>query len=341
MSELKENPFLRLRDLYTEPGADLVHQQMIHWMRMTLEWVDHVLSQHPPAWPEPEIRRRALYMLDEPLHVLSAPIEPPVCEFLNRRIEKSVLEIESEIVSDGITIWKLYNHGFIVKSPEATLGFDLHRGPFESFHIKSDLFDRILQAAQVLFISHEHGDHADKYAVSRMMESGKPVIAPPDLWQDDALHSQLIKPERDWKIEHRLTLDDTPIMFRVFPGHQGAKLLNNVYMVELPCDHHIMHTGDQSDSSDFDVWIDDIHEAFDVDVLIPNCWTTDLPRLLRGVCPRLVITGHENELAHKVDHREAFSKTYSHIVEEQIPVLVMAWGERYHFEWTSGGWINT
>ena len=329
---MKSNPFLALGRLYEEPEMREIHRQMACWMESTLEWVDGVLSRHPPEWPEPAIRRRALFVLDEPLHVLSAPVEPCLNEFLNSRIESAVLEIEREVVASGLTIWKLYNHGFVVKTPELTLGFDLHRGPFESFCIESGLFDRILDSTQALFISHEHGDHADAYALRRMVESGRPVIVPPRLWEEDAIYPQLIKPERHWKPENKLLLDDASITYRVFPGHQGADLLNNVYLVELPKGLHIMHTGDQSYPEDFYVWIDRLHEQFRIDVLLPNCWSTHLDRLIQGVAPRLVITGHENEMSHPVDHREAFSKTYAHIVGERTPVLVMAWGERYHYE---------
>jgi len=329
---MKNNPFLALRRLYEEPEMQEIHRQMACWMASTLKWVDGVLNRHPPEWPEPAIRRRALLVLDEPLHVLSAPAEPCLNEFLNSRIESAVSEIEHEVVTSGLTIWKLYNHGFVVKTPELTIGFDLHRGPFESFCIEPGLFDRLLDATQALFISHEHGDHADAYAAGRMVESGRPVIVPPRLWEEDAIYPQLIKPERHWKPENRLALDDTSITYRVFPGHQGADLLNNVYLVELPKGLHILHTGDQSHMEDFYVWIDRLHEQFKVDVLLPNCWSTRLDRLIQGVSPRLVITGHENEMSHPVDHREAFSKTYAHVVRERTPVLVMAWGERYHYE---------
>jgi L-ascorbate metabolism protein UlaG (beta-lactamase superfamily) len=305
---------------------------MLRWMEGTLAWVDGVLTAHPPAWPEPEIRRRALYMLDEPLHLLSAPIEPPVAGFLNRRIQKAVGEMENEQVTSGVTLWKLYNHGFVVKTPEVTIGFDLHQGPFETLHIAPELFDRILQATQALFISHTHSDHADGYAVSRMVEMGRPVIVPPGLALGSEWHDRLIQPERHWKANHKLALGEADISYRVFPGHQGAELLNNVYLVDLSYDLHIMQTGDQSLMEDFYVWIDRVQERFEVDVLLPNCWTTDLRRLIAGTRPRLVITGHENEMGHPVDHREAFSKTYAHIAEEPTPVLVMAWGERYHYE---------
>jgi L-ascorbate metabolism protein UlaG (beta-lactamase superfamily) len=329
---MQENPFLCLQRLYEEPETKAIHQKMLRWMESTLVWVDDVLTACPPAWPEPEIRRRALYMLDEPLHVLSAPIEPPVANLLNRRIKRAVGEIESEQVESGITIWKLYNHGFVVKTSELTLGFDIHRGPFETLHIASELFDRILEATQALFISHTHGDHADGYAISRMIEMGRPVIAPPNLGRDSEWRDRLIQPERHWKVSNKLALGEVDISYRVFPGHQGAELLNNVYWVDLAYDLYIMHTGDQSLMEDFYVWIDRVREQFEVDVLLPNCWTTDLRRLIDGTQPRLVIPGHENEMAHPVDHREAFSKTYAHIAEEPTPVLVMAWGERYHYE---------
>ncbi len=57
MAKLKENPFLVLRNLYAKPETERIHQQMVRWMRMTLEWIDGVLTQYPPSLPEPEIRR--------------------------------------------------------------------------------------------------------------------------------------------------------------------------------------------------------------------------------------------------------------------------------------------
>lgn len=329
---MKNNPFLGLERLYAAPDTQSIREQMVHWMDSTYRWVDEALNQNPPQWPEPVIRRQALLMLDEPLHVLSAPVEPCLNAFLNRRIARTVDQIESETVTSGMTLWKLYNHGFVIKTPDVTIGFDLHRGPFESFQIETGLFDRLLQAVQALFISHAHSDHADADAIPRMVDLGRPVIVPPGLWEGNPLAQHLITPERHWKVENRLDLGAAPLTYRIFPGHQGTELLNNVTLVEFPNGLHVMQTGDQSNREDFAIWIDRVHEAFPIDVLLPNCWSTDLPRLIKGTAPQLVITGHENEMSHPVDHREAFSKTYGHIVNEQTPVLVMAWGERYHYE---------
>ncbi|MBN1247977.1 MAG: hypothetical protein JXC32_09995, partial [Anaerolineae bacterium] len=329
---MRPNPFLGLEALYADRETQAIRQRMVAWMAETLAWVDDALNQHPPAWPEPAMRRQALFMLDEPLHVLSAPLEPCLNDFLNRRIARAVAEIEGEVVTHGMTLWKLYNHGFIVKTPELTIGFDLHRGPFDTFQIDAALFDRILHLTQALFISHAHSDHADATAIPRMVALGRPVIVPPGLFDGDPLENQVTTPERHWKIENHLTLGGADLSYRIYPGHQGSELLNNVVLVTLPGGLSVMHTGDQSNWEDFRVWIDRVHTQAEVDVLLPNCWSTDLPRLIRGVAPRLVITGHENEMSHPVDHREAFSKTYGHIVDEQTPVLVMAWGERYHYD---------
>ena len=43
-------------------------------------------------------------------------------------------------------------------------------------------------------------------------------------------------------------------------------------------------------------WLATVGQHHDVDVLLPNCWTPDLPYMIRSVDPQVTITGHENEL---------------------------------------------
>jgi hypothetical protein len=68
-----------------------------------------------------------------------------------------------------------------------------------------------------------------------------------------------------------------------------------------------------------------------VDVLLPNCWGNALDRTMRGINPKLVITGHENETAHTVDHREDYAQTYNRLFSSQYPAVVMTWGEAYYY----------
>jgi hypothetical protein len=47
------------------------------------------------------------------------------------------------------------------------------------------------------------------------------------------------------------------------------------------------------------------------------------------VNPKLILTGHENEMGHTVDHREDYTQTYNHLFGVPYPFIVMAWGESF------------
>jgi hypothetical protein len=53
--------------------------------------------------------------------------------------------------------------------------------------------------------------------------------------------------------------------------------------------------------------------------------------MIRGMKPQLVITGHENELGHTIDHREPYWLTYERIKPADRPGILMTWGESYHY----------
>lgn len=68
-----------------------------------------------------------------------------------------------------------------------------------------------------------------------------------------------------------------------------------------------------------------------VDVLFPNCWTPDIQRMIRGFKPKLVMTGHENEMGHTIDHRESNWLTYTRTKGSISPFILLTWGESYHY----------
>ena len=78
-------------------------------------------------------------------------------------------------------------------------------------------------------------------------------------------------------------------------------------------------------------WIDGVGNNHKVDVLIPNCWTTDPKRSAEGYNPKLIIPAHENELGHSIDHREAYALNYSRW-NVPYPTLFMTWGESFHYK---------
>ena len=152
-----------------------------------LNMADSVLRMLPPQVEEPLSRTLALYLLDALFHDVYADRRPPVHDFLWHRIEQAAQEIEHTQVPEGLMIWKMYDHGFVVRTASVTIAFDLIRPEtrLPSMHKDTEVsIDRIIQSCDVLFVSHEHTDHADAWVAERFLELGKVVVAPPSVWED-------------------------------------------------------------------------------------------------------------------------------------------------------------
>ncbi|MBI2424144.1 MAG: hypothetical protein HYV27_15035 [Candidatus Hydrogenedentes bacterium] len=328
-----------------------------------LATVDETLAAHPPVVPEPLERRLALAVMDGLLHDVYAPNRPPIQAFYQRRIEQLTGAMEATQVQEGARIWKLYNHGFIVRTATVTLGFDLHRGvagfrvndpkegkssvPSPGFPIRQDFVERIARQCDVLFISHLHRDHADDAFAQAFIDQGKPVVAPPGVFPNSDLATKLTVLPREAGLLQRLPIQNgaRELELVVYPGqqYQSGGPPNNVVLVFTPEKMSFAHNGDQINDpypeyqEDFK-WIDQVHEKYDVDVLMTNCWTNDIFRFTRGFDPKLVLPGHQNELGHPIWDRvpywgdaEFLKLNYPELLASDYPVLVMTWGESYHY----------
>jgi L-ascorbate metabolism protein UlaG (beta-lactamase superfamily) len=265
---------------------------------------------------------------------------------LKSRLKKAVDEMEQTAVAKGARIWKLYNHGFVVRTPSVTLGFDLVSGKsvnVEGFSIDHEVMERLIDQCDVLFISHYHHDHAEKWVAQSFMDQGKPVVAPPGVWKDDPIHAKIIHLKRVPHAKQKLPVQNggQELSVVVYPGHQGEKIENNVPLVITPEGLSFSQMGDQSNLNDFE-WIDKVGSHHNVDVLMPNCWTTDIVRVAKGFNPAIIITGHENEMGHTIDHREPYWLTYQRRKGSDRfggnrdegydhPLILMTWGESYHY----------
>jgi L-ascorbate metabolism protein UlaG (beta-lactamase superfamily) len=312
-----------------------------------LSQASEVFANFPPNWPEPAARRSALMLLDGVLHDVYAPRRLPVQLFFKSRIKKAVEEIEKTEITNGALIWKLYNHGFVIRTKSVTIGFDLVSGKSsrsEGFPIGEEYMDRLIKQCDVLFISHKHGDHAEERIAQSFIDEGKPVVAPQEVWKNKSINKLITHLER---VPH--TVQSLPIQggkqilkVVVYPGHQGENIENNVPLVITPEGLSFSQMGDQFNFDDFE-WIDEVGNNHVVDVLMPNCWTTDIVRVAKGFNPSLIITGHENEMGHTIDHREPYWLTYqrregsdrfggSSEVGYDTPLILMTWGESYHYK---------
>jgi len=304
--------------------------------KITLDLVEEAMSKYPPSLEEPFERRMAMLMLDGVLHEEQAAHRPAVQEFLKERIMLTVNELQATKVKEGAMIWKLYNHGFIIRTASVTFGFDLvraHSSKAEGFAIADKLMLQIIDQCDALFISHRHGDHGDMWVAQSFIDQNKPVVAPPEVWQDRPIHKKITHLKREAHTLQVLKIqnDQQKLTVANYPGHQGSNIENNVPLVFTPEGMSFAQTGDQSGPvTDWD-WIDEVGDRNKVDVLFPNCWTPDIHRMIKGFQPQLVITGHENEMGHTIDHRESNWLTYTRLKGSIVPSLLLTWGESYHY----------
>jgi hypothetical protein len=112
-------------------------------------------------------------------------------------------------------------------------------------------------------------------------------------------------------------------------------------LVKTPEGINIAHLGDQINEDAFMTdfgWIDNVGKNNSVDIMIPNCWTTDIVRIAKGFNPGLIIPGHENELGHEINDRVPYwgdekflGLNNSLLGKAGYPVVSMIWGESYRY----------
>lgn len=295
---------------------------------------DVALDENPPMVNATAARKAALYCLDALHHDVRYDNSEAMREFCNSRINKLVADLEKP-VKKGLKIYKVYNEGMVARTKSVTVAFDLVRGTYlarrqhagTDYRIVTDeQMKAIVDKCDVMFLSHNHTDHIDRWVVEQFIAAGKPVIANPEIlanvdgvdhWRDDeGIFSNELMLKNGEKLQ-----------VKIFPGHQKP-IRNNVPVITTPEKYTICHTGDQHDSKSSSAWIETVKDnAPKIDALMINCWTNSILKALKGFNPRYVITAHENEMGHSIDHREAFWLTFDKLKTTEYPFVVMSWGE--------------
>ena len=291
---------------------------------------DEALTLNPPTVGAPIARKLALYNLDAMLHEVKYDNTGPFRSFINSRAGK-VIEDMKNSVKKGAKIYKIYNDGFVVRTNTTTIAFDVVRGACKGEKLLSDeQISDIVKDCDILFLSHNHGDHVDRFVVNKFIEAGKPVIAASEILSDveEVTHYR----SESEVIDKIITLKSgKQLNVKIFPGHQ-SEMMCNVYVVTTPDNYTFAHTGDQYNKQDMG-WIATIKDnAPKIDALMINCWSYLIADAIKGFNPRYVITGHENEMGHTIDHREAFWLTFQKLQPVEHDYVVMAWGEWFSFK---------
>jgi glyoxylase-like metal-dependent hydrolase (beta-lactamase superfamily II) len=312
--------------------------------KVFLDSVQSIIEKFPPSINENRERMFATMLLDAVFHEHFAAFRKPVQEYFHNRTGNVINDLETLEISTGVRIWKIYDMGFVVRTPSVTLAFDLVTGitsGSEDFAMKNEEIAQLVKQCDALFITHRHEDHADKTIAEKFLETGKPVFAPEQVWKNDPIFAKITHPERNADKKQTFKIGNKSLEVVVFPGHQMKSIENNVYLVTTSEGITLPHLGDQINEGDYMVdfeWIDKVAENYRVDIMMPAAWTTDICRIVKGFSPKLVLPGHELELGHTVWDRLPFwgddkylGLNYNELKKSSFPVVVLTWGESFQY----------
>ena len=317
----QERPAIKRNTLWRNPDTYLPEQAY----RM-FDLIDEALNEYPPTIGESTERKLALYLFDAMLHETKYDDSEALFQFADARME-ALMKALKEPVKKGMYIYKVYNDGFIARTKSVTIAFDIVRGQSNGKQLVADKYiEQIANQCDVLFLSHNHGDHVDQLTVDLFTQAGKPVIATSEIQKKNEKVTHLRSNQR---IDHEVTLKNgKKLQVAIFPGHQD-KMENNLYVITTPEKKVVAQIGDQSNNDDIS-WIANLHREIPrPDALIINCWTQPLKELVDGFNPKLVISGHENEMGHTINHRESFWLSFQDLKTIGRDYVIMGWGEGY------------
>lgn len=285
-----------------------------------------VLNLHGPSTTPSAERKLALFAIDAQLHDTRLDGGDALYTFMDKVGHRMLEALKRPLAPGETRIHRFYNQGAIVQSAGATIAFDLVKGGTKEKPFFTDSLMRAIVAhCDVMFVSHEHGDHADPNVAQMFIEEAKDVIVPTGLWEGVSPNIIALREEGILNTSVKLRNKETSLKVAVFPGHQD-KVPNNVYIVTNPEGMTVVQTGDQSNTEDVEK-IALIGQEFDVDILLAHCWMRPMERIVELIDPALVVLGHENEMGHTIDHREPYWLTFRRIQHVDKPTVVMAWGE--------------
>ena len=113
---------------------------------------ENLLNENPQSGYLP-IRYACFGSIDDLILGTYPPLHPDTKWFFTKMLEKAIIEIKTEQVTQGATIWQIYNHGFIVKTTSVIFGIDLHD------YFRTEKFLELGDLIDAYFITHEHQDH--------------------------------------------------------------------------------------------------------------------------------------------------------------------------------------
>ena len=164
------------------------------------------LLKIPPSLKNFEKRIEILKTLDNLLKIPNSEKGKSIIRYYQKMIDYALKQIETEKIKDGLTIWKFYSSGFIIKTPRATFALDLCEGPNKDIYGKESVHpfsftsqqrEKIAKLVDYSFHSHHHYDHLGYQMVKELWRQKKRIIVTQqnkDCWKKEPFAKDLIVP---------------------------------------------------------------------------------------------------------------------------------------------------
>ena len=324
------------------------------WMRAAIKRGSELLKASEGGDFNDKNREHGLKIIDYPLHLdnydlkNSSPedrqaFKEVVREYCAGARERVFAEVAAAKIPDGsLRLWRIYNMGYIIKGSKHTVAIDITARP-KFYDVVEGRFmpdinvvvwceadwKRLANLADMIFVTHPHGDHYDRAGIAAFVEAKKPVVVPCDLVAYTANRPSKKGPDGKYVVEkeilttapccvkltedHLEPVDVGGVKVRNFLGNQGKDVPCNVYLIDID-GVLVAHNGDNS-VMDKERMLSKCPPA---DVIIASTWNNvqGMVNCCAGApgfdrTKSVLLPSHENELGHGVDHRESYHEMYT------------------------------
>jgi hypothetical protein len=238
--------------------------------------------------------------------------------YLRTAIRRAIQDIRATQVQHGIAVWYLYNMGYVVKTPDACIGIDLHAR--DAALLAEDL--------DFLLVTHGHRDHVSPTLFDAMIAANKPVVT------RGYPGSLVVKESTEF------TFGSIRVKVDIGDHHRHLPLLswNNMLMFQIDVKEAeltrtIYHSGDGNRFSKMRP--DRPVDLFIVHVQLPM----DVGGAIAYLTPKQTMISHVLELSHSAGFplplRWSFDFAFNEVAElNEHGTLLLTWGERWVFPGT-------